>query len=278
MNVNQKCYYFEDITLKETGFFDNIIDCCYVLTMENSKRSKNINYRLSIMGYPCKKIRIQYNKGFRNCEKVLKEQKTNYDIIDANNNVFLDAKKNKFKNIMVLEDDFIFTDRVKNPEIIKDVENLFDSMDVNIFNLGPILFIYNPLYLIYRKHNCIKCQFAPIAHGMIYSPKFYNKFTEEYRLNKITNPHFDYNFNNFFIDGIYCHSNLLCIQSFSETENSKNWGPHLFNKVTRFFIKILDLDSDYPLQGFKKANLIGYIFNFITYIVLIYLIIRIITI
>ena len=144
MNDNSKCYTFKEINVSE-GLFDNVIDCCYVLVLEGSERESTINDRLSIMGYPCKKIRIQYNKGFRNCEKVLKEQKTNYDIIDANNNVFLDAKKNKFKNIMVLEDDFIFTDRVKNPEIIKDVENLFDSMDVNIFNLGPILFIYNPL-------------------------------------------------------------------------------------------------------------------------------------
>lgn len=266
------CYSFKEINISE-GIFDNIIDCCYVLVMENSEREKTVQKRLSKYGYPCKHIRIQYNKGFHNCDKELKEQKSNYDIIHAYNNVFKDASNNKYNNIMILEDDFIFTDKIQDQNVIQDIEKLYDNMEVNLFNLGPTLFIYNPLYLLYKKNNCVKSFFAPLAHGSIYSRKFYEKFLEEYRLNNITHSHFDYHFNSFFTNGIYTHKNLLCIQSLSVTENSNNWPFGPFDKIVRSLIGFFELDNENPINGFKTVKKINYILNFILYTLIIYLII-----
>jgi hypothetical protein len=266
MEENKHCYSFKEINVS-SGIFDNIIDCCYVLVMEDSKREQTIIDRLSIKGFPCKKIKLQYNKGFRTCDKIIKKQKTNFDIIDANNNIFLDAKDNKFKNILVLEDDFNFTDKVKDPEVIKDLEKLYDNMEVNVFNLGTLIFIYNPLYLFYKKYNNINCLVSPLSQGIIHSPKFRNKFIEEYRLNKIDLDHFDGLFNPFFTNGIYCYKDPLCIQPFPETENSKEWS--IFgiknDKLFRTFIRYFELDSEYPIQGFKTTNRINYIVNLLVY-------------
>ena len=182
--MEEACYYFKEIQISE-GFFDNIVDCCYILIMEGSERETDLVERLSKYGYPCKNIMIQYNKGFKNCEKVLKEQKSNYDIIHAYNNAFTHAKEQKYNNVMILEDDFIFTEKIQEPNVIKNIENLFENMEVNLFNFGPIMFIYNPLFLIYSKYNCVKGFLVSSAHCCIYSKKFYNKFTEDYRLNII---------------------------------------------------------------------------------------------
>ena len=271
MNVNQKCYYFEDITLKETGFFDNIIDCCYVLTMENSKRSKNINYRLSIMGYPCKKIRIQYNKGFRNCQKVLKEQKINFDLADSYYNVFLDSVKNKYNNILVLEDDFVFTHSIKNKKIIKDIENLYKNKRVDVFNLGLGFSFINPFFY---KFNCHRLLTSFWTHSIIYNKSYYLKFIDDYKNNKMNYDHVDSRLNFFVTPNIYSHKNILCVQSFKDSENIDNWcllGIKT-NKISSCFIKLLGLDKDYPIQGFKNIRRISYFINILLYVGIIYLI------
>ena len=143
-------------------------------------------------------------------------------------------------------------------------------MEVNLFHMGALSFVYNPLFLLIQKYNCVKGFFVPFSHGVIYSKKFYKQYLETYRLNNFKSRHIDINFNSFFIDGIYTHKELLCIQPLTDTENSNNWGPewlvYIFKKNIRFF----DLDSENPIEGFKKVRLINYMLNFIFYALAIY--------
>jgi len=60
INDNNLCYTIKELNISE-GAFDKIIDCCYVLVMENSPRKDTIVDRLAEK-YPSKKIKIQYNK------------------------------------------------------------------------------------------------------------------------------------------------------------------------------------------------------------------------
>ena len=103
---NKKCYKMQKYKFKN-GMFDRSCDCCYVLTMENSKRKKKYMRQLKIF-HPHSLVKIQTNKGFKKCKKTLREQKTPFDILDAYYNVFLDAKKNNYDHILVFEDDFFF--------------------------------------------------------------------------------------------------------------------------------------------------------------------------
>ena len=57
---------------------------------------------------------IVYNKGYKNCKKILPKQMPLYDIIDANENAFEHSLQNNFNNILILEDDFIFSERLKD--------------------------------------------------------------------------------------------------------------------------------------------------------------------
>ena len=277
MEDQHDCYYFKEIQISE-GILDNVVECCYVLIMENSEREYDLMDRLTMYGYPCKNIIFQYNKGFKNCVKELKEQTSNYDIYHAYNNAFKHANEKKYNNILVLEEDFLFTDKINDENIVRDIENLFSNMEVNLFHLGPIFTIYNPLFLLIQKYNCIKGFLTPLSHGVIYSKKFYKKYLETYRLKKFKTRHIDINFNSFFIDGIYTHNQLLCIQPLTDTENSQNWGSswlvYIFKKIIRFF----ELDSENPIKGFKKVRIINYMLNFIVYALSIYLFILLIKI
>ena len=119
-------YYFKEYN-NDKGIFDTIVDITYILLMENSPREKSVldnihKFKLS------KKVIIQYNKGFLNCKKDLIQQTTNYDLSDAYNNVFIDSLKNNYNRILVLEDDFMFDDRILNKNTLKDIEDLYDNV------------------------------------------------------------------------------------------------------------------------------------------------------
>ena len=104
--MNQHAYYYKLIKF-DKGIFDKYIDMVYILTMENSKRVTH--YMTQLNKYkPLKNILIQYNKGFKKCNKKLFKQNTIYDLNDAYYQAFLNAKNNNYKNIIIFEDDFFF--------------------------------------------------------------------------------------------------------------------------------------------------------------------------
>ena len=214
------CYYFKEIN-SEKGFLDSIIDCCYIMILENSPREKSVYKQLSDY-IPSKKIIIQYNKGYKKCQKNLIKQSTNYDILDCYVNIFKDANKRNFDKILILEDDFIFSKKIKHKTIIKDIENLFNNYEVNIFNLGSPLTIYNPFFIHNLRYNCNKLLYSWAAHSVIYSKKFRNKLIKHYKNNNV-NYQIDLHFNPFFINNMYTYKIPLAFQTFPVTENTKEW-------------------------------------------------------
>ena len=119
--INSHCYTYKLLHNKKNGFMDNFVDATYIITMEENGRSDNIEQQLS-MYTPTSKIYIAYNKGYKNCNKVLPKQITYYDLTDAYINIFDHSLKNNYNNILILEDDFMFYSKIKNKLILNQIK------------------------------------------------------------------------------------------------------------------------------------------------------------
>ena len=97
------CYNFVEYNF-EQGLFDDSIDATYIIHLENNGRINNIIEQ--IYKYkPTKKIYILYNKGFKNCNKILEKNEPDKDLVHCNLRIFKHAKLNNYDNILILEDD-----------------------------------------------------------------------------------------------------------------------------------------------------------------------------
>ena len=109
--MNSKCYTFEKYTYTD-GLLRENVDATYIIHLEGNGRLENIKKQLSKI-HLTNIVYIVFNKGFKKCKKILLKDTPSYDIIDANINVFKHANHNNYDNILVLEDDFIFSDNIQ---------------------------------------------------------------------------------------------------------------------------------------------------------------------
>lgn len=275
MKNNKKCYYYKNFFF-DKGLLDNIVDCCIVLLMENNKiREKSIlktitEYKL------CKNTVIQYNKGFKKCYKKLYKQTSIYDINDAYYTAFKYSDLNKYKNILILEDDVIFDDNIKNPKIIKDLESLYKNEDVSMFHLGSHNFILYPRYLINNYFNCRKLIVVYQSHANIYSKKFRIIFNKEYESGKRLLS-FDQDFFSLKYGNIYAYYKQLAFQPMDETENKENlkfMGVNIWKLILFFYKNILNLNiQNKPIESSNKIFKIFFLINILLYMVLLLIII-----
>lgn len=280
-SMNAGCYRYEEIDMKTNGYLGEIIDSAYVLAMEDSPRIKTILQRLQF-AIPCRKVVIQYNKGYKHCYKPnLKKQKSLYDITDAYYHAFYHYKNNTpngYERVMILEDDFIFTPLIKEKKTLSDIKGIISSKKPDILQLGHVLSIYNPFFLFYSNYNFKKHLYAPSAHCVIYCKSFIDKFTSDYSIGKFPYDHYDKAFS---IDysNIWVYNKPLGIQPFENTENSKTWNILGINTTDfmLFFIerfKLNDKDDPKSLEsGVIKINKINYTLNFLMWLVILVIII-----
>ena len=263
--INNDCYEFKEFNF-EDGFLDSFIDATYIITMKNSSRHENIKKQLKDY-HPTKKLYILCNYGFKNCKKILKDNSSSYDLIDANFQVLYHAKKNNFNNILILEDDFIFDPSIKDKEIINEIKDLFlQKKNENFyFNLGPIPFIFYPtIKNIYKSILCYT------SHANIYNKKIIdNIIYKNVRDIKHWDVFLTFNYNNYF------YKYPLCYQTFPETDNQKNWhfeynnifldkGYKFIIQIAINFFKILNLDIE-PLPGYNNMYIFFFTLNYILF-------------
>lgn len=231
---NSNCYYKKYIK-HENGIFEDMVNAVFILLMENSKREENVLKQLNKYNLHSN-IFIQYNKGFRLCKKKLKEQKTMYDLVDAYKQIFFYSKQKNYKNILILEDDFIITENIKKKDYIKSIKKLIDKDNYHIINLGG----FSGLDFKYDKYiDRTYCSWG--AQAIIYNKSYYNKFL---------------NYNIKVADQLLYSINTLkkyntnipiIIQPCPETENSKNWT---FNDKI-YYDKILNINWEENYEGFE---------------------------
>lgn len=255
------CYKIETLHFDEPMF--KTIDAAYVLTLENSNRRKNYMNQLNKFK-PCKTVHIQHNKGYKKCKKKLCGQNSIYDLIDAFRVVFKNAEKYK-GNILILEDDFFFSNKIKKKDIDR-IEDFINNNSFDLYSLGLLPAFSYPVSLYHLRIKLFGC-----AHAFIFSPDFRKRIINIFDKKFCINKHIDHFFNKF---KVYSYFKPLCFQIFPKTENQLLWGKNytgidlIDNKSRNLlitFIRILNLHRN-EQPGFN----IFYILSILLPIIILY--------
>jgi hypothetical protein len=209
---NSKCYEFKKFEYHD-GIFNDSVDATYILYLDGNGRLPDIEKQLSIY-HPTNIVYIVCNKGFKQCKKELVKQNSMYDLIDAYYQACNHSKQNDYSNILILEDDFIFSPQVKDPKHIHNVNTFLNDNRSNefIYNLGIVPFFTCPIDIY--NHRVVGVG----MHASIFSKVAQNKLIDNISsLNDL-----DVNVNTRFKR--YMYYTPLCYQLFPDTENSKNWN------------------------------------------------------
>lgn len=219
MEANRGCYTFQELEFND-GFLQESVDATYILTMENSPRIESVMAQLSKF-HPTNRVYIVVNKGFKACKKDLINQTSMYDIIDANLQVFNHAKANSYKNILVLEDDFIFNSRILEDSVNNHLNTFMKQRQADpfIYTLGCL-----PVAVAPYNFHTYRVLWGFAMHAVVYS----NPFRETILTSIQSTPIHDWDMD---ISKI-CFKNMnkfmykipLCYQTIPETENKQNWG------------------------------------------------------
>jgi len=234
-----RCYDYEEYNFNN-GLID--VDATYIIHLKGNGRYESIIDQLN--KYPIsKKVYIVLNKGFKKCKKDAAITKAPLDLVDAYLEVF-DHAKNK-NNILILEDDFMFDDKILDPFHRNNV-NTFIKKDYDfIYYLGSLPFMLLP-YDNYNYRNV----FSAGCHSVIYSKKFRDKINK--KQNETIN---DWDIYINLTLNRYIYYTPLCYQLIPETENSKHWGDQnivlfFLGNILKWIVKIAELDKSTNAYSF----------------------------
>jgi len=211
-----KCYRFEERKYG-TGFLSNQVDATYIIHLEGNGRITNIETQLASY-QPTKKVYIVFNKGYKHCDKPAYVNNAARDIIDANIQIFKHARIEGYENILILEDDFIFSEKIKEEQHQTNVLRFLEENTTKpfLYLLGCIPIVVLP----YDYHNYI----GLVTGGM--HCVIFNKAMRDIVLLEDQETLRDWDFI-FMLDKTsykYIYYTPLCYQLFPVTENSKRWG------------------------------------------------------
>lgn len=264
----EECYTLKEYKYKD-GFFSKHINATYIIYLSGSSRMTNIMSQLEKY-HPTDTVYVLINKPFKYCDKKIFKKSIAYDIIDANIYIFNHAKQNNYSNILVLEDDFVFSSEITNKIHINNINSFInDHSDTDfVYQLGcaPILSIpYNSYTFI---------TFSGGAHANIYSHKAYIRYIDEYNKNSMDS--FTYisgldsyiAFDNYKWINLYMYYKPLCYQIYPLTDSRKEWNYSL----ATFGISLLGIDKN-PEPGTSILYFLSKLL-FIIIIIFVFIIIR----
>jgi hypothetical protein len=251
------CYRIEKIEY-EKGLFDSAIDATFIIHLENNSRYEHIMNQLQKIK-PTKNVYILYNKGYKNCKKQDYIKNTNQDLVDANLMIFKFAKELNFNNILILEDDFIFNDKLNEQTGINKINEICNFLNKNIKQDFQYLIGCLPLILMPYNLNHYLVILSIGLHSCVYSKK-----NRENILNINQEKIKDMDIYNNLYFRRYTYYEPLCYQLFPITENSKTWGLdynlYYLSNIFKIFLKFIQLDKQiepgYPFfYIFSKLSL-----------------------
>jgi len=267
MEENEHCYQYEERNYSEPLFHEGI-DVTYVIHLEGNGRYQTIVEQLE--QYPItSRVIILHNQGFKKCEKSAHIWATPYDLIDAFLQIFKHAYENEYENILILEDDFIFDEKIRSDfhrkNIVEFLRKKSHGEESFLYYLGCVPWLQIP-YDSY--HYCPLITTG--MHSVIYSKK-YREAVMNYEQVDIND--WDYFNNQGFIGCRYAYYIPLCYQLFPVTENSKSWGKvnSWYGGFTQMFGSIVF--SIFQLFGMDKSVEPGYSFFYVFSKVLVFLLV-----
>lgn len=226
------CYQYEEYHFNKPLLN---VDATYIIHLVGNGRYESIIDQLH--KYPIsKKVYIVLNQGYKKCQKDSSITKPPLDLVNAFLEVFKHAKNKE--NILILEDDFMFDDKILDPFHQNNI-NKFIEKKRNLefmYYIGAL-----PLVLLPHNYYNYTSVFSIGCHSVIYSKKFREKVAKDRNINdwdlclQINTPRFIY-------------YTPLCYQLFTETENSKHWADHDFILyylaiLSKCILKIVSLDK-----------------------------------
>ena len=217
--------------------------------MENSKRLDNVFKQLNKYNLHSN-VKIQYNKGFKNCNKILKQQTSAYDLTDALRNIFEDAKECNYNNILVLEDDFIIDNNKFKLKDIQRISQFVNSNNFHVYNLGT-LFHFS---VMYKNRHHLKNLFNCLSHAVIYNKNYFKPFITSACKGDIK--HCDVFWNKRNIKSYSYHKPII-FQTFPETDNMKEWPMW---KVSKNWFKLWKLDKSH--KNYQSHSKFIYIISY----------------
>jgi len=261
--MESSCYTYKLKTFNQ-GFFDKSVDATYIIHVEGNGRYDGITKQLNIY-HPTKLVYIVFNKGYKKCKKNLKEQLPRYDLVDSYLNIFNHAKDAGYSNILVLEDDFVFSELILDTIVQSRVNNFInDRGDTSfMYLLGALPYFQIPYdnYNVYIKSGG--------THAVIYSKKFIDE-----TLQRSPGSIDDWDlYSNMKIDR-FSYYKSLCHQTFPLTENRTSWNFSVFMLIIiDTVLKTLGLDKNVE-PGYTIFNILSKLLFIIPVFIVFYFIVR----
>lgn len=258
------CYYHKHYTLPK-GNYDTSIDCTYVLLMVGSDREEQILEQIKNAEITTDVI-LQYNHGYKKCDKNLRVNKPNYDLEHACKTIFKHALNSGFKRIIVLEDDCEFDERIRDEKVIKDINTFLNRKNPDIYNLGTTLSLSSPIdILLHENHHLLL--YNTCSHATIYSEKYMKHgLTHNFLLG-----HSDFETNRHMSK--YTYKFPIAYQKIVETENAKEGWGYTWPVLNTLMVSPLRLHEKVQ-PGFDRLKMIFDYVSVLLCLLLIYYIIK----
>jgi len=206
-------------SLKEYNYDDPIfrnIDATYIIHLEGNGRLANIKNQLFLY-HPTSKVFIVFNKGFKNSKKEDYVNSPAKDLIDVFYTIFKDARSRGFQNILILEDDFIFSTNISETEHTNKIDRFLENniADNFIYYLGTLCYLQTSFGETHPR-----VIFSTGTHACIYSKKCIDYFLDNVDQKSLNDWDVCLNFGSI---PRYKYYIPLCYQTFPDTDNSRGW-------------------------------------------------------
>ena len=260
-----ECYTFKKMKYN-TGLLHDAVDATYIIHLEGNGRYDDIMNQLKTY-HPTKEVYILFNKGYKKCQKDEHIKLPAHDLVDAFLNIFKHAKNQNYDNILILEDDFIFTEKIKKESIQHDICSFLNNnknKDYQYF-LGCVPSIHFPYTLDFKHFINIS---SLGTHAVIYTKKNREKLLKVNQKD-IT----DWDWYSFTHSRRYMYCEPLCYQLFYDTENSEYWGTNSYflyipARIVKKTFKMFKLDTQIE-PGYSIFYILSKVFTFTLLILLI---------
>ena len=179
LKYNSKCYEFKYIKFTN-GLLSERVDATYVIHLKGNGRYENVMKQLSEYR-PTNDVYIVLNEGYKKCDKTENITYTFDDLTDAFFQIFSHASENMYDNILILEDDFIFTSEIKNENHIRNINNFLELKQGGdfVYYIGCIPWLLVPT--VYDTNTYITL-LSTGMHSVIYSKKYRELLMKKYAI------------------------------------------------------------------------------------------------
>jgi len=241
-SFNSQFYTFEKKTY-DVGFLDACVDATYIIHLEGNGRLPRIQEQLTSF-QPTRTVYLLHNPGFTNGKKKLIDPVSYHDINDAFLQCFSHADKQGYNNILILEDDFLFSERAKDITVVDRISHFLASKQGSpfVYYLGCFPLIVHPCDFSSHHYTSLK---SFTAHSVIYSKEARTVALD------FSYQHWDRILHHS-IPHKYLYNEPLCYQTFPKTDHREKWISQrnfLSSTLLRTIFTVLNMETD-PTFGF----------------------------